>query len=397
MRSKKTIKPFFALAMGVVTMFSMSACDFALKNGSNNGSESSTMEVLISESDMITMTEFDKPVSLLPFSVSNYLAAEPDELVTLFLPGGTTRYDKGEPVVIEYSFGRLENAEIVEEKLEVSSKKDFSDVVQTLYFQPRQNSVAIYNLQPGATYYYRVVVTLNNGEKHVKTASLQTEHSLRFIALDGACNVRDIGGWKTEDGKTVRQGLLYRGSEIDGGKNKGHEDFCLTEKGIEQLRSLGIKTDFDLRSSSNKVGEYSILGKDVARTFYNAPQYESYLNPSNKETVRKIFSDFAKPESYPIYLHCTHGVDRAGSTALLLESLLGVAKEDLIRDYELSAFYYNYAHVNRNVITDGNVLLLLEGLEKFEGETLAEKTESFLLSVGVTKLEISSIRSIFLD
>ena len=77
--------------------------------------------------------------------------------------------------------------------------------------------------------------------------------------------------------------------------------------------------------------------------------------------------------------------------------LLGVAKEDLIRDYELSAFYYNYAHVNRNVQTGGNVLVLLERLEALEGETLADKTATFLLSVGVTEAEIASIRSIFLD
>ena len=158
-----------------------------------------------------------------------------------------------------------------------------------------------------------------------------------------------------------------------------------------------VRTDFDLRSSESKVDEYSILGEDVTRSFYNAPQYQNVFTNSQKASVRKIFSDLAKPEAYPIYLHCTHGVDRVGSTALLLESLLGVSKEDLIRDYELSAFYYNYAHVNRNVENGGNVLTLIERLEAFEGETLADKTATFLLSTGVTESEIASIRSIFLD
>lgn len=389
MKCKKVLQKISVSMIGCMMVFSSFAC--------SNGGKNSMKENLILNSEKITMTEFSEQVSLLPWCVSQYLAADPEEVVTDYLLGDMTRWDKGQPVNVEYSFEGLGDAEILEEKLEISSKEDFSSIEQTLYFSSRRSYVDIYNLQTGATYYYRVVIQLDNGEQHVKTSSFQTKDSLRFIALDGACNVRDIGGWKTESGKTVKQGLLYRGSEIDGGKNKGHPDFCLTAKGIEQLRALGIKTDFDLRSRENKVDEYSILGEDVTRTFYNAPQYQSFFQDSKKETVRKIFSDLAKPEAYPVYLHCAHGVDRAGSTALLLESLLGVSKEDLIRDYELSAFYYNYAHVNRNVQNGGNVLTLIERLETFEGETLADKTATFLLSVGVTEAEIATIRSIFID
>ena len=388
MNRKNLLRKLLTLAIGGMMMFSTVAC--------NNGGEASSDALIISESSEISMTEFSAPVSLLPWSVEEYLSADPEQLVTRYLVGGDIRTDKGAPVTVEYSFGRLDGRAVVEEKLELSSEPDFSSIEQTLYFASRRPQVEIYNLKTGATYYYRVVVELDNGETHIKTASFETKKSLRFISLDGACNVRDIGGWTTEDGKTIKQGLLYRGSEIDGGKNTGHVDFCLTDKGIEQLRALGIKTDFDLRSESTKVGEYSVLGQDVTRTFYNAPQYQSFFASNNKETVRKIFSDLAKPEAYPVYLHCTHGVDRAGSTALLIESLLGVSKVDLIRDYELSAFYYNYAQVNRNIQTGGNVLTMLERLEEFEGATLAEKTENFLLSVGVTSEEISSIRTIFL-
>lgn len=386
MNFKKIFKKFLVAAVGCMMVFS----GFACSNGDG------AKEILVIESENITMTEFGEKVSLLPWNVSQYLAADSNELVTSYLPSDTMRCDKGEAVKVEYSFNGLNNVKIVEEKLEISQEEDFSSIEQTLYFASRRSYVDIYNLQTGATYYYRVVIRLDNGEKHVKTSSFQTEESVRFISLDGACNVRDIGGWRTESGKRIKQGLLYRGSEIDGGKNTGHPDFCLTENGVAQLRALGIKTDFDLRSSANKVDEYSILGEDVSRAFYNAPQYQSFFEESRKESVRKIFSKLAKPESYPIYLHCTHGVDRAGSTVLLLESLLGVSKEDLIRDYELSAFYYNFAHVNRNVQNGGNVLTLIECLETFEGETLADKTATFLRSVGVTETEIVTIRSIFL-
>ena len=97
-----------------------------------------------------------------------------------------------------------------------------------------------------------------------------------------------------------------------------------------------------------------------------------------------------------MYLHCTHGVDRAGTTTLLLEALLGVSKDDLIRDYELSAFYHNYAHVYRYLDNGGTIMGLLAELEKYEGESLSEKTANFMQSIGVTAEEIESIRTIFL-
>lgn len=395
--ARKKMRAIVSLVMGCMMMGSFCSCNFM---GASSGSESadstdsSNSATVFEDSTALMMTEFSDPVSLVPYEIELYLQADPDQSVADFLTYGKARLDKGEPVCIEYSLDNPNRLKVLEEKVDISLTEDFSTIDQTLYFSSRQSQVEVYNLLTNTTYYYRVSVSLENGDVHTKWSSFETAPSLRFINLDGACNVRDIGGWKTVDGKTIKQGLLYRGSEIDGGKESGY-DFCLTEKGIAQLRSLGIKTDFDLRSESVKVDEYSILGEDVARTFYNAAQYQDVLRSSNKETVRKIFSDLSKPEAYPVYLHCTHGVDRAGSTALVLESLLGVAEEDLIRDYELSAFYHQYTHVNRTY-ANGGVVALIEGLKGFEGETLAEKTENFLLSVGVTEAEIASIRAIFL-
>jgi len=382
---KKNSRRILSFGVACMLAFSFWGC------GGNEKANGSVFE----NSSALTMTEFSEPVSLTPYVVDWYLQAEPSVLVTEFTNYGTDRLDKGNPVSVEYAID-VPRTEIAEEKLEVSLTETFAKIEQTLYFSARRSSVDIYNLLLDTTYYYRVSVQLENGDVHTKSSSFKTAGWPRFISLEGACNVRDIGGWRTENGKTIPQGLLYRGSEIDGGRNAENADFCLTDKGIEQLRALGIKTDFDLRSEKDKVSEYSVLGKDVSRTFYNAPQYNEYLRAENKETVRKIFSDIAKPESYPIYLHCTHGVDRAGSTVLILESLLGVSKENVIRDYELSAFYYGYKQVNRTHNNSG-ILALIEGIEEYEGETFADKTAAFLKSVGVTEAEISSIRDILLQ
>lgn len=392
MSKKKLIKTLTALSLCLCSVTAASACELPFLP--NNSTEtSSTMKSDIT----ITVPEFTTPVSLIHDEVALYMQADASELVTPYLPADNTRCDQGQPVTFQYRTEQTGNASMKKARIEFSFTEDFKNIEHVEHFTSVARDLKVYNLQTGKQYYFRLTATFDNDTVATTTGSLETAASPRFIRLNGASNVRDIGGWKTEDGKTVKQGLLYRGGEIDGGKNTGHADFCLTTKGIQQLRALGIKTDFDLRSESNKVGEYSILGEDVSRTFYNAEQYEAITLPINAEKERKIFSDLAKPESYPIYLHCTHGVDRAGSTSLILEALLGVSKEDLIRDYELSAFYYNYKHVNREYDQNGgSVLGLIAALEEYDGESFKDKVASFLLSIGVTQAEIDSIRNIFL-
>lgn len=378
------LKSALSLALCVGMAFGIAAC------GDN------TEETKMKDNGL-RVSKFDEPVALVDESVLTYMNVPSSVLVSNIVHslGNEVRQDKGLPVTIEYDLDKeIVRANVSTAKVKISENKDLSGA-RSVFFE-EGNSVDVYNLKTGKKYYFQVSVKLTDGSSLTENGEFETVASPRFMNVEGTNNVRDVGGWTTESGKTVKQGLLYRGSEIDGGRNTGHKDFCLTEKGIQTMRQdLKIKTDMDLRSESNKTSEYSILGEDVSRSFYDAAQYQSALDAKKK--IAAIFSDLANPDAYPVYLHCTHGVDRAGTTVLLLEGLLGVAKEDLVRDYELSAFYYNYRHVNRNFENGGNVLDLLATLERsYEGETLSQKIENFLLSAGVTADEIASIRSIFL-
>lgn len=87
-----------------------------------------------------------------------------------------------------------------------------------------------------------------------------------------------------------------------------------------------------------------------------------------------------------------------GTFSALLQGLLGLSPEDIIRDYELSAFYHNYSHVNRYAKQENSSIVeLIEALNEFEGETFSEKVANFLKGVGITDEQINTIKTIFLE
>lgn len=348
----------------------------------------------------LSVGEFTEPVTLVKKSVIAYMSLSADtpisEICRQYSYIREDRNDLGLPVTLTYQLRDSVEGNIVSAIAEISETKEFEEV-REVGFEDDTYQVDVYNLKTGTDYYFRITVEMDDGSTYSKDGKFSTAVSPRFMNVEGISNVRDIGGYESSLGGIVKQGMLYRGSEIDGAKNKGIEGFCLTEDGIKtMLEVLQIRTDIDLRDG-NALGlaaqPYGILGQGVTRSFYNANQYQSVLN--DRDGLRQLFSDLANPDAYPVYLHCTHGVDRAGTVALLLEGLLGISKEDIIRDYEMSSYYYT--QVDRNFENGGNILTLIEEIEKYPGDTFAQKVENCLLEMGVTQNEIAVIRSVFLD
>ena len=158
-------------------------------------------------------------------------------------------------------------------------------------------------------------------------------------------NVRDLGGWKTEDGGRVRQGLLYRGARFSANDSGV---ISISRDGIETLRDeIGIKTEIDLRKTKAGGCDRDEAGKLTASPLGGSVRYVScpmeygpvlITDSKNINQVKEVFHLLADESNYPIYFHCSIGTDRTGLIAWLVNGLLGVSENDLWRDYLFSDF-----------------------------------------------------------
>ena len=254
-----------------------------------------------------------------------------------------------------------------------------------------ETSLTIDNIIPNREYYWKVKVTDNDGgQKFSNVYTFTPTAYVRTMDIDGVKNMRDVGGLVTTDGKTIQYGIMYRSAHFD----------SITEKGKEQIKRLGVKTDIDLRGESNTV---SPLGENVRRLNYNAPYYvdeadgngiqcglngaESYV----KEFVKE-FKACADSDNYPIGFHCSLGRDRTGTLAAMLYAVSGVSRYDIVKEYELS--WLSTAAANNPHIQTSAIDKLCNFIESKNGETFKDKACNFLLSIGVTQAELNSVRDI---
>ncbi len=296
------------------------------------------------------------------------------------------KLDLGQVVSLAFDVKNIPSSDDIKSaKVEIADNDNYNN---SIFLNLDKNySVDVYNLKANTKYYYRVHIALADENTLTYGGTFKTAEGPRLLNIDGIRNVRDIGGWNTIDGKTVKQGLLYRGTELDGAVES---DYKLTEKGVDEMNDvLNIAFDMDLRFASDGIGK-SALGNDTKHQYYGIGMYEMVFEDEWKPSIRNVFSDLARSENYPIYMHCTHGCDRTGTVCYILEAVLGLSEDDLIREYELSCL--SHSHITRD-----EILKVYNCLQKFEGETIQDKAESYLLSIGVTEQEIASIRSILLS
>lgn len=275
------------------------------------------------------------------------------------------------------------------------------------------NELELYNLYLATDYYWRVSAMLSDGSTSnvSKTASFTTSDvAPRNIYIDGVTNMRDLGGWKTADGGRVKQGMIYRCGRLNESETNGTVNIEITENGISAMRGLGIKSQIDLRTPDNHSVETggltsSPLGENV--NYYNCAMEWDVGSKNiltyekNIPQIKAVFGYLADESNYPVIYHCNIGTDRTGLFAFLLNGLMGVAEEDLYRDYLFSNFGYICTKTTDSPRSYAKLTAAggyVDIIKKYNGATLSEKIENYLVEkVGIPKSDLDAIREILAD
>ena len=280
-------------------------------------------------------------------------------------------------VEIQWSPSFGENKDLL---LHLSEKSDFSEYK---VYKTSENKAIIQNLKIAQKYFWR----LSYADDLSDTFFFETaDMPPRWIYAEGLGNIRDIGGWTGKNGKKVKQGMLYRGCEME-------FHYAITDEGRYVLSDeLCIKTDLDLRGEALGKIERSEIGEKCTLSLIPCAAYSDFMQ--DKEICKKIFSLLSDASNYPVYLHCWGGADRTGTVVFLLSAILGVKREDLFLDYEITSLS-TWGERSSDSEQFRSFLSILDEYGRND-DSVNEKCEQFLLSTGITEQQIDNIRKIFL-
>jgi protein-tyrosine phosphatase len=169
----------------------------------------------------------------------------------------------------------------------------------------------------------------------------------RHLPFAGVCNFRDLGGYRTADGRTTRWRTLYRADSL--GRLAGEDD-------LRRFRDLGIGTVIDLRypweiAAAGRLPETDGLAwhnLSIEHRTYNQSEIDPGIDPwryladryaevaaDGTAELRAALEIIAAADA-PVVFHCASGKDRTGLLAALVLALLDVPVETIAADFALT-------------------------------------------------------------
>jgi protein-tyrosine phosphatase len=215
--------------------------------------------------------------------------------------------------------------------------------------------------------------------------------------LPGAVNLRDFGGYATEDGRMVRRHRLYRSGAL------AH----LSEEAQHAFAELGINLICDLRRQEEKEEEPSPIFRHSPRQLeipifpgsalrmseqsdqsnqsnqgepaeLTLAQRIDFMVTINRELARDHAEDYARmfealleEQEGGFLVHCSAGKDRTGFACALILHALGVPEQTVLEDYLLTNTALDFegyilprlmARYGHEVVPDRETIMALAGV-----------------------------------
>ena len=237
------------------------------------------------------------------------------------------------------------------------------------------------------------------------------------LKIDTAFNTRDLGGYKTNDGKTTKMHVFLR-SDLPA---------QITDYSKKVLLNYGVRCVIDLRSLVevnsmpnalrfiSEIDYYSLpmLDQTTSQGFRGKMSdnmgtvYIDLLNHSQKD-FGKMFHIFAQHKDSTILFNCTAGKDRTGVTAMLLLNLVGVDRETILVDYEVTESNMHTVFEEQKVMIKEkygiDVPDYVFSSERFQMEIAIDylekkwgDAEKYLLDAAVSEEDLRIVKSTFVD
>lgn len=235
----------------------------------------------------------------------------------------------------------------------------------------------------------------------------------RHLDWDGCCNVRDLGGLRTADGREIRWGAVIRADALD----------RLSASGWTALEAHGVRTVIDLRNDDERTPDVAPRPAGLATVqlpldgvedtefwgyWASGPQfgtplyYRPFLDRFPQRTAG-VIAAIAHAGPGGVLVHCGIGRDRTGLITLLLLALVGVDPEDVAADYALST-----DRVRTLLSRLGQVdhIPEIEAFLKREGTSAREiilsmltslDIEAYLRKAGLSDADLDAVRARLLE
>lgn len=257
------------------------------------------------------------------------------------------------------------------------------------------------------------------------------------IALEGAVNFRELGGYPAADGRTVKYGLLYRGGNLDAlqsptdrktlqswhlrsildlrsaGEYDKHPDPAVPGAAYRRVCAMrmadGTEMDFSSTGIERLAAEKAAFEKAAGHPVHDYDWFSVLYRqmPFGNPAYHELFA-LLEQHRAPLLFHCTCGKDRTGIAAMLILLALGASRETALADYMLTNTYRREiieASLRGKSPEERRLLLSVEGVDEAMGagaiDEILQRFDSyeayFAREYGLDTPRLEALRNYYLE